>query len=753
MFDRFTRLFLRLAALLTLFAALLLRAGTARASTTIVGGNLGSQTWTPAGSPYIVTGDSTVQVGATLTIQPGVTVQLATGDAQAAGIDHSRIEITIQGTLNAVGTAAAPITFKAQGASAAQVWYGIVIEATATATISYATIQDAWLSVSSSAPGTQFSMANSTVSSSITGVTVMAGTPTLDHLTISGANNGVQFSGTGGGTVSNSVISDHKSYGIVAQQLTASSTVTVVNTVVKSSPYAGIVAFAPTSGLLTLAITNSTIQDCSTNVDLHANDGTQMTVTIKNSIISQGTYFGIRRGTSGTVDLTTTYSNVWGNGANYTGTAAGVGCISQNPTFVNPPLNLALQASSVCIDAGTSVGAPAKDILGVARPINGDGLNGAEFDMGAYEFKPAVYCGDGVVSAGETCDSGAQNGTYGNCKSDCSGAGPSCGDGVTNGPEACDDGNLVNTDACKNDCTAAKCGDGVVSTGEECDDGNLVDTDACLTTCAAAKCGDGAVQVGVEACDDGNAVDGDACTNLCAKAKCGDGVVQAGVEACDDGNTSDTDGCLSTCVLATCGDGFVQTGVESCDDGNAVDNDGCKNDCKNPSCGDGVVQRGEACDDGNAINTDGCLSTCVLATCGDGFVQTGVEACDDGNTVAGDGCSSQCTNESASTTTTGAGGGGAGGGASSSVSGAGGAGVTGAGGGMSSASGAGGEMTSSVTGGGGGGSGSTDTSGGCGCRTAVGEEESSPSWLLFAAAVVVLRRRRTDGSRSPAKRA
>ena len=31
------------------------RSGTARASTTITGGNLGNQTWTLAGSPYIVT--------------------------------------------------------------------------------------------------------------------------------------------------------------------------------------------------------------------------------------------------------------------------------------------------------------------------------------------------------------------------------------------------------------------------------------------------------------------------------------------------------------------------------------------------------------------------------------------------------------------------------------------------------------------------------------------------------------------------
>ena len=114
MLDRFTRLFLRFSLLLMLLAALLLRTGTASAATMISGGNLGNQSWTVAGSPYIVTGDSTIQVGATLTIQPGVTVELVTGDVQASGLSTTRVELTIQGTLNAVGTAASPITFKNQ---------------------------------------------------------------------------------------------------------------------------------------------------------------------------------------------------------------------------------------------------------------------------------------------------------------------------------------------------------------------------------------------------------------------------------------------------------------------------------------------------------------------------------------------------------------------------------------------------------------------------------------------------------------
>lgn len=84
----------------------------AHAQTTIAPGPLaGSQTWTAAGSPYVLTGDVVVPVGATLTVEAGATVRLGPGDAQAAGLDAARTELVVEGTLVALGTTAAPITF------------------------------------------------------------------------------------------------------------------------------------------------------------------------------------------------------------------------------------------------------------------------------------------------------------------------------------------------------------------------------------------------------------------------------------------------------------------------------------------------------------------------------------------------------------------------------------------------------------------------------------------------------------------
>jgi cysteine-rich repeat protein len=65
---------------------------------------------------------------------------------------------------------------------------------------------------------------------------------------------------------------------------------------------------------------------------------------------------------------------------------------------------------------------------------------------------PAAVCGDGELGDGEACDDGVNDGGYGGCLPDCSGAGPGCGDGEVNGPEACDDGNPVDGDGCNVDC-------------------------------------------------------------------------------------------------------------------------------------------------------------------------------------------------------------------------------------------------------------------------------------------------------------
>ena len=59
---------------LRVFSVFLIAAG-ARASTTFPGGNINTDTtWTLAGSPWIIQGDTTVKPNVTLTIEAGATV-------------------------------------------------------------------------------------------------------------------------------------------------------------------------------------------------------------------------------------------------------------------------------------------------------------------------------------------------------------------------------------------------------------------------------------------------------------------------------------------------------------------------------------------------------------------------------------------------------------------------------------------------------------------------------------------------------
>ena len=97
-----------------------------------------------------------------------------------------------------------------------------------------------------------------------------------------------------------------------------------------------------------------------------------------------------------------------------------------------------------------------------------------------------LYCGDGYVGPGETCDQGQGNSDIAPdaCRTNCQPA--TCGDSVIDSGEACDDGagnSDTGVDACRSTCQAAACGDGVLDTGEQCDDQNAVNGDGCSTLC------------------------------------------------------------------------------------------------------------------------------------------------------------------------------------------------------------------------------------------------------------------------------
>lgn len=71
-------------------------------------------------------------------------------------------------------------------------------------------------------------------------------------------------------------------------------------------------------------------------------------------------------------------------------------------------------------------------------------MEGSSFrlTLSGFEARPSdceAVCGDGVLSFGEECDDGDNDGGYGECAAECK-LGEFCGDGIVNGPEACDNG-------------------------------------------------------------------------------------------------------------------------------------------------------------------------------------------------------------------------------------------------------------------------------------------------------------------------
>jgi cysteine-rich repeat protein len=127
-----------------------------------------------------------------------------------------------------------------------------------------------------------------------------------------------------------------------------------------------------------------------------------------------------------------------------------------------------------------------------------------------------------------------------------------------------------------------------------------------------------------EECDDGNTDSGDGCSASCqleTSAICGNQTIEPD-EQCDDGNTLDGDCCSATCQFESVG--------SSCDDGLFCTlNDQCNStgECfgTEPNlCSDGIGCTGDTCNE----SADRCVHTLNHAACNDGQFCNGQEICD-----------------------------------------------------------------------------------------------------------------------------
>jgi fibro-slime domain-containing protein len=120
------------------------------------------------------------------------------------------------------------------------------------------------------------------------------------------------------------------------------------------------------------------------------------------------------------------------------------------------------QAGSVSIDASSAARFGMTDgsvyevrVFHAERKVEGSSfkLTLSGFDSGRSECTP--ICGDGIVTLGEECDDGVNDGGYEECAPGCV-LGPRCGDGVIQEGEDCDDGNRRDGDGCGSSCRNLK---------------------------------------------------------------------------------------------------------------------------------------------------------------------------------------------------------------------------------------------------------------------------------------------------------
>ncbi|OGV76163.1 MAG: hypothetical protein A2340_00005 [Lentisphaerae bacterium RIFOXYB12_FULL_60_10] len=132
--------------------------------------------------------------------------------------------------------------------------------------------------------------------------------------------------------------------------------------------------------------------------------GALLNCTIAGNQVLGGNVAGGVWWTAGSITNTIVYGNVRGTAADNLLAASlttivyscapeltnGTGNVSQEPDFIDlAGGNYRLAAASPCIDSGIARPDLVTDLDGVVRPIDGDGVGGAQWDMGAYEAQSA----------------------------------------------------------------------------------------------------------------------------------------------------------------------------------------------------------------------------------------------------------------------------------------------------------------------------------------------------------------------------
>ncbi len=349
-------------------------------------------TW--SGDIYVY-GDVTVDDGALLTIDPGVTVYFsANSDVQNIGLYPDKCELLVDGALRAIGVDDYEITFCSSNTSAPSIsdWGGISthIGDGGNLTLNFCAIKDAYQGVWFNSFAT---ISNSEISHCQYAV-VANGWGEISHNKITVENEGLACSPTSNYlTISNNSIlgNGDDTYGILCWGSSSHLCKIRSNTITDMSHFGIGCMFSASPDIERNLLTNNniavqcTLQCCpniinntipGNNTGIRCIDNCYLTIT--NTIITSNSDYGIYSD----VDLfpNISYNDLWGNGVNYQGCAVGREDISADPMFLNSANgDYHLQAGSPCIDTG--------------YPLSPKDPDGTRADMGAFYHHHSPYNG------------------------------------------------------------------------------------------------------------------------------------------------------------------------------------------------------------------------------------------------------------------------------------------------------------------------------------------------------------------------